>query len=61
MGSFEIMEARHSVRQYKDQAIEPEKHAGGHAGTDCDQSAKISVWTAGGRQLKNIPRPWILL
>lgn len=43
MGSFEIMEARHSVRQYKDQAIEPEKHAGGHAGTDCDQSAKISV------------------
>ena len=27
MGSFEIMEARHSVRQYKDQAIEPEKRA----------------------------------
>ena len=24
---FEIMEARHSVRQYKDQAIEPEKRA----------------------------------
>ena len=27
MESFEIMEARHSVRQYKDQAIEPEKRA----------------------------------
>ena len=27
MGSFEIMEARHSVRQYKDQAIEAEKRA----------------------------------
>ena len=27
MGSFEIMEARHSVRQYKDQAIEPEKRS----------------------------------
>ena len=24
---FEIMEVRHSVRQYKDQAIEPEKRA----------------------------------
>ena len=27
MGSFKIMEPRHSVRQYKDQGIEPEKRA----------------------------------